>query len=212
MEISPFNIIKLVLTSLALGGVMGSINDIQKLIRALVFYENANETLSSKIELDQENEAPLRKRKAWILYAFTFIQDILFFALMGIGIVIINYYFNNGRFRIYAPVSAFIGFLIYYLTVGRIWDKIHNSIAGAFRRLILMILAIIFKPITIVCLFFGIIVKKFCKKVYKTIAKRQKKVYNKNKVKQVVKNASLGFVEPATSSIRGIEDDRKKIL
>ena len=158
-------------------------------------------------------EGEAKKRAADIilekLFSLTmFFQDIAFFAVFGGGVAIINYYYNNGRFRVYAPLAAFLGFFIYYISLGAVWRKIHNSVALALRRLVLIILAIVLKPFMFFFTFFGKTVKNIGINVYKTIAKIQKKVYNNNKAKQIGKKATFGFVEPLKSSIRGKENGK----
>ena len=50
--------------------------------------------------------------------------------------------------------------------------------------------------------FFGLFAKKIYINVYKTIAKRQKKVYNNTKEKSVMYNADHGFVDVAQEQFR----------
>lgn len=204
MEISPVNFVRLIAASIIFGAFMGGFNDLQGFIRALLFFNKSDKNTDENIQ--KRKMAKIITDKA--LSIVIFLQDIAFFTVFGVGIVIINYYFNNGRFRIYAPIAAFSGFLVYYFSLGIILRKIQNLIAVAIRRLILLVLTIFLKPIMLFFTFFGKNVKKLGIKVFKTIAKTQKKVYNNNKVKQVMKKASFGFVEPLKSSIRGRENDQ----
>ena len=187
---------------------MGLFNDLQVFIRVLFFAESSDN--KDCIKPQKRGCRNIIGNKA--LGVLTFFQDVVFFTLFGAGIAIINYYYNNGRFRIYAPVAAFLGFIVYYFSLGHVSRKLRRSIAYIIRRAFFMFFSLLFKPVLYFFTLIGESVKKSCININKALAKRQKLLYNKSKERQILKRATEGFVEPFESCIRGNENDRKKIL
>jgi hypothetical protein len=207
MEISPIDLIQLIKTSVIFGALMGVFNDLQGFIRAVFFMKN-EDTSDVDRSRNVSREDWGRRISDITFRIFIFIQDVAFFVLFGSGIAIINYYYNNGRFRIYAPLASILGFIIYRFTLGRVWKKVCRSIAFAMRRGLLIFFSFLFKPMIYILTLIGISVKKFIIIIVKTIAKKLIILYNKSMVRRVMKKASVGFVEPIESCIRGNKDGR----
>ena len=51
---------------------------------------------------------------------FIFLQDIIYFAIICILTLIFFYFFTFGGFRLFVLLGEFLGFLIYYLTIGHV--------------------------------------------------------------------------------------------
>lgn len=88
-------------------------------------------------------------------FMLVFLEDILFFAICTISLFSFYMQFSDGKFRIYIFILAILGFIIYFLTVGKlvffIIQKIYiflvKIIKGIYKKLIYPILKRIFAPI-----------------------------------------------------------------
>lgn len=75
-----------------------------------------------------------------------FFEDILFFTVCGCAISVLIYYTNDGRFRLMAVVGVFVGFLLYYLTVGRLVLSVARFICLAIRAVLTYIILALITP------------------------------------------------------------------
>lgn len=200
MEISPIKIFYMTVASLGFGMLMGGLNDLNRFLRMLLGegYGNRRPKFISDIRLPLSGRSigvPQTGRVMEnVLKLVVFVQDILLLAVSGVGVAILNYYFNNGRARIYTPFAVILGFIIYYFTFGKISLPFLDIFALIVKFTSLSIFETFYYIIKFFVNIFGFFVKKIHINLYKTIAKKQKKVYNNNKEKCVMNNASLGFV------------------
>lgn len=134
------------------------------------------------------------KVKNFFLNVLIFIQDILLLVASAIGVVLLNYYFNQGRFRIYTVLAVLLGFLLYYFTVGKLVMFCSEGVVFIFRAVLTVVFVLISRPIVFFVDFFGKNVKKLFKNIQKAIAKKRKRVYNKHKETFVLKEAEHGFL------------------
>lgn len=202
MEISPIQILFMMIASLAFGMCAGVLNDVNRIVKVFFGSEhyrkkNFEKLYSIKLPiLGRSIDTPQKSRiTEGILPVLAFFQDITFFCFSGIGVAIINYYFNNGRARIYTPIAVITGFIIYYFTVGRVVIFFSEIPVFVIKALILIVFELFYKPTRLFVGFFGLFAKKIYKNLHKTIAKKQKKVYNKSKKNFVKNRATLGFVD-----------------
>ena len=85
----------------------------------------------------------------------TYLQDILFWIISGILILLNIYKFNSGEIRIFIFVGIILGVLLYMLTISKLFIKINVSIIRFFTNImkkffvypIKFILNIIINPI-----------------------------------------------------------------
>ena len=201
MEISPMRIFWMLVFSLGFGAVCGVLNDVNRLVRVLFGVRYRKDSLKGlyKIKLPivgrSLSEIKESRLKRLLLPVIIFVQDVFLFLFFSVGVVMINYYFNDGRVRIYTPIVAICGFLIYYFTLGRLVLYFSEALAFALRGIFFVFLSIFYRPIRFFVDFLVKIIKKMYKKLYKAIAKRQKMVYNNNSERIVMKKAACGFVE-----------------
>lgn len=201
MEISPIEIFRMLVYALCFGMLCGALNDLNRFARALMGVRygagNYERLYSIKLPIYRKTLERIKENKIQkiILNVTVFFQDVFLLLYAGCGVAIINYYFNSGRVRIYAPISAAMGFLVYFFTVGRITSYLFEPIVFVIRGLFCVILAIFYRPTRFFVVFLVKNIKKTCKNIYKTIAKKQKKVYNNKKEISVIKKASLGFID-----------------
>lgn len=209
MEIVPIRIFWMTLVSLAFGAAMGVVNDLNRCIRSFLGVNyirgKRRSLLPSKIQTVNRKAEIARNGnlKKILLPVIMFIQDISFFVLAGAGVAILDYYFNNGRARIYTPVAATVGFALYFFTVGRLSPYLFWVISLCLRTVGKTAFEIIYTPIRYFVRFLGNIAKKINVNVNKTIAKRQKIVYNNKKKNVAVRDASKGFLSLAENRAGG---------
>ena len=108
--------------------------------------------------------------------------------------MILNYYFNDGKFRIYSVVALLCGFFFYRFTVGKLVMLVLEAILFVLRAAVLTLFDWIKKPMGVFVVFFGKIAKKIAKKLAKSIAKKRKKVYNNHNSRSLLREAEKGFL------------------
>ena len=90
--------------------------------------------------------------KAFLL---VFLEDILFFAICAISIFSFYMQFSDGKFRIYIFILAVTGFIIYFLTLGKlvffviqkIYKFVMKIIKWIYKKLVYPIIRRFFAPI-----------------------------------------------------------------
>ena len=184
MEISPIRLLQLLISSFLFGVQMGVVSDAQYGIRLLLRLE----TMDLHMQRRYEKRIPLihrnlrwrqiTQRKRVIGGIFRVVQDFLFFAILGIGIVVLNYSYNDGKNRLFPFLGFFGGYLIYSVLIKRISRRLLQEGIFLFDLLSSWILYIILHPIVNVVAFIYGKVKKIFKNIKFSIAKRRKMEYN----------------------------------
>ena len=184
MEIFPDVLAKMLLVSFLFGGQLGMIFDIGRVLRLLFI----GAPISSKLKGLYASRLPFSKRamtarddrksRKILLNITVFLTDFLFSAYAVIGLVVINYAYNDGKFRIFTLIGAAVGFLTYYFTVSKL---ILFLLEGGFfllKYIIASFFDFLRKPIIYI---YNKFVKKFKKirgKFHFRIEKKKKEVYN----------------------------------
>ena len=144
MEISPLLLSLLLLWSAVFGAVLGMINDVNRIIRVFLgvrYTQNGFERLYKyplpilKKPLGELKTLPKRGFVSVII----FLQDLLFFIIAGVGVAILNYEFNEGKFRIFTLLAILVGFLLYYFTIGKLVILASELIVFSIKAIFLMI-------------------------------------------------------------------------
>lgn len=201
MEISPIIWTVWTLNALVLGSLLGMVHDVHRIIRLLcgapsmgnrfqALYERPLPVVHRPIRL----HAPGRLRRGGLV-ALTIIQDILFFVIAGLGILLLQYEHNSGRFRWFAIVAVMAGFLLYYFTVGKLVMLMSEGIVFFLKAAFWVILGAVSLPFRVIFFFFVKKIKKIILKLKTVIEKKQKKMYNKNRKLELLKKADVGFLE-----------------
>ena len=76
----------------------------------------------------------------------TYIEDILFWIISGLTILISIFIFNNGEFRFYIFIGISLGIIIYMLFISKYFIKLNMIIISIINSVIYKILKIILKP------------------------------------------------------------------
>lgn len=200
MEISPIRLFFLLIWSFGLGVGVGLLYDFHRLIRMLFgvrYSKNRPTKLYTKpLPIVKRPLAEIRcgKVKNIILYILIFFQDVFLCCASAAGIVILNYTFNDGRFRFYTVIALCLGFFVYYYTVGKLVMFLSEWIFFCLRATFSIFFYLLSRPWVMFFHFLGKIVKKMRSNLQKTIANKRKKVYNIHKVKKCFEAAEHGFL------------------
>ena len=185
MEISPYMLSLLLLYSLIFGISAGVVGDFNRIVRIALGIRNSARESKKRLT---------RKLYSAMSIIFVAVQDILLFAYMGIGIVVLNYYLNRGIFRIYSIAAAAVGFALYYFTLGRVVMFFAERIICALRVAIVWALRVITAPFRFVFRILIRAAKKLFEKLCFAIAKRKIVRYNRIKREELRVLSRRGFV------------------
>lgn len=190
MEISPYQLTLLLSWSVAFGLVLGVLNDLNRIIRAFwgVKYSKKHLDKMYSLKLPIYNKAIGCRNdstKSISLQVMMFFQDILFFIAAGVGIIVLNYEFNNGSFRFFTVFAVILGFLIYYFTLGKLVMIASEVIVFLIKASFLIVFSIICKPIVFFWRFFVKKSKKIISFLNNALAKIRKRLYNNNRKKEI---------------------------
>ena len=170
MEISPWLLARMLFSSFVFGLACGALYDVFRVLRILcgVRYSKKDHCRLYSLKLPFLKR-PVRlfksDKKAKALQAVViFIGDFATVVFAGIGIVLLNYSYNNGSFRFLTVLGAFLGFLFYQFSFGKLFLKIAEPITFMIKYIFLSFLVILYYPLTKFALFVGKNIKKifFC--------------------------------------------------
>lgn len=200
METSPILLSLLLLWSFVFGCVLGALNDANRIVRVFLGVSYSKRKFSRLYEaklpvINRPLKAGNGKPCGRLLAAVIFFQDILLFSAAGIGTVLLNYEFNQGRFRIYTILGIAVGFLLYYFTVGKIVMTVSEGLAFFIKAVFVVIFAAICRPFAIFGRFLGKKIKKIIRFLNIAIANIEKKLYNIIVKKKFLEKAEKGLLE-----------------
>lgn len=81
----------------------------------------------------------------------TYIEDIAFWMVVGIIMLLTAFYFNNGEIRGYIFLGMFLGATLYFLTISNFFMKMVSIILSYLIKIITYISKLIYKPIAFIC-------------------------------------------------------------
>lgn len=199
MEISPYMLMLLLIYSFVFGMSAGVFNDINRITRAMMGVKYSGKAFERlyRIELPfvgrLSSSGKEKRLKRTVESAVIFLQDILLFAYLGCGTVILNYYLNRGQLRLYTIAAMAVGFAIYYFTLGRLVIFLSEGIIFFIRAALKISFYVASRPA--VWLWHGMrkICLSICKKIYSTIAKKRIMRYNKSKREELLTLSARGF-------------------
>ena len=200
MEISPFLLTLLLAWSFVFGVILGVVNDVNRIIRVFCGVRYSQKRFGKLYELVlpvvhrplSRNENKFHKNALSVLIFF---QDIIFFIIASIGMILLNYEFNEGRFRFFTVFAVIFGFLLYYFTIGKVVMMVSEGIAFFVKATILIVFSALFRPFVWIGRY---VVDKFKKiTLFSNIAIEniRKKLYNKYRKKDMIKKSLIGFLK-----------------
>ena len=201
MEISPILLFTLLLYSFIWGVLIGILNDINRILRALIY----NKNISPRMQKFYDIKLPLVKcclreklsSKKMIGSTYNiliFIQDLALVLTYILGLLFLNYSLNKGDFRFFTVLASLIGATLYYFTVGKLIFSLSEFICFVIKAVVVVILFVIFNPFVYILTK----IQKFFEKIYlffqKSIAKYIKKSYNIYKEKELLRGSGNAFL------------------
>jgi len=184
MEISPILLARLLLYSFFLGIGTGALYDVGRILRVLCGAMDVrmpkDKSISLKIPTTTRymTSNSNRESKGFWKNATAFFADLFTVLAAGVGLIVLNYGYNQGRFRFFTVIGALVGFLLYYFTLGKLTVGVLAPIAFFVKYAFFTLFAILCSPFR----FFAKIVIKNVRKIYFlfeiALEKRRKKEYN----------------------------------
>lgn len=186
MEIFPDILAKMLLVSFLFGGQLGVLFDIGRTLRLL--FSNAPENVklkklySAKLPFSKNAMSLTDGKKSGklIMNITVFLCDLFLSAYAVIGLVVINYSYNDGKFRMFTVLGAAVGFLIYYFSFSKVLLFLFEGGFFFLKYAIMSIFDFLRKPILYIYNKFVKKIKKMCGKFRFRIEKKRKEVYNVN--------------------------------
>ena len=190
MEISPLLLFWLTTFGFFCGCFFGALHDFHRLLRVLI---GCNYGLSQE-EKTKKLHVPGKGVPYILRQSVIFLQDVVWFVLGGACIILLNYRLNYGQFRIFSVLSFCLGFLLYYITLGKLMLAVNQWMVRIIRRIAVAIFYILYKPVRVFVELFRKSAKNIFANIKKNLAKKKKKVYNEYSQKCISKRTADGFL------------------
>lgn len=85
-------------------------------------------------------------RGALFGYIFVCITDLLYFIILSAVMCVFFFLTGDGRMRAYGLCGSFLGFLLYYNTIGRLFISVSEVLVSLFKRAMKRILRLLYAP------------------------------------------------------------------
>lgn len=181
-RLSEAEAFRLLLYALIVGAVLGIIWDIFRVTRIAAFGRKKRQK-SIFVPLPADTEAlkqilrvDTSEKHSVIANVGVFLSDLGFCVFSAICVILMLFHISDGVVRGFAFAGAFIGFAIYYFTVGRLTVIFSDAIIRILKRLLRFVLSLTLFPILK-------LLRGIAKKALSIIKKhRLKRIKNKNDV------------------------------
>lgn len=147
--------LKILIYSLACGGLMGLIYEFFRIVRATLFPFELKQKKEEKRQLPStsaETDILLRDGSGLRYSAsgiFTAVCDVLFLTVCGISAAILIFHTNDGEIRWFALAGCGVGFAIYMLTAGRIILRVYLKTKSFVFKVVKKTVTLLLAPVTI---------------------------------------------------------------
>jgi hypothetical protein len=108
---------------------------------------------------------------------------------LGVASSVVNFYFNDGALRLYTIPAVAVGFLVYFLTIGRPIYSLLAVLGYAARFVVKKTVWMLIRPAFFVIRYS----KKLLFKFFNTLAKKKIMCYNKRASETFLEMARNGF-------------------
>lgn len=202
MEISPRLLFFLFAYSFFFGILLGWIYDLFRVMRMLFgetfsfckrtpyLYQKSipilNRPLKQSTFLDQ---------RRWIRRGVLFLGDLAILLLAGIGLAVLCFHFNQGRFRFFTVPLLLLGFGLYRVTVCRIFLLFSEKILFLLRAIFSVVFYLVFRPFLVFFRILALFFKKIYANLIFSIAKIKEMLYNNRRKKSLLKKAQKAFLQ-----------------
>lgn len=174
MEISQTLLGLMFVFAVAVGVALGFVYDVFRLTRILL--DEAGKKCAALRARQNEEKSSGSFSKA-LCATVLFLEDVLFFVIAGVALVLVLYYANDGQFRGIAPLGMAAGFFVYYNTVGHIVRRVSVGLARLILRAVAAVLKLVRRvvavPIGLVILLWRITLGGLIAKIHRAFRKRK---------------------------------------
>ena len=197
MEISQIKLAELLAVSFLVGVAMGIINDINRIVRNIFnfkFKSNRFKGLYTFLKITEHTNKRPTKFNSIIFKVMFFVQDLVFTSLFALSIVLLNYYYNDGKMRLFSVGSLILGFITHFCTFGKITMFVLEPLTIIIKELFKRLLHLCLQP------FIFIIHKaiSFSKNIFLVIKKhieiKTNLRYNIKERKRMIILSKTGFI------------------
>ena len=216
MEISPILLAKLLLYSFFWGIATGILYDACRILRVLCGAMDVRmpkgKSISLKIPTVNRYISSERGKESrgFFKNVTIFFTDLASILAASVGLVVLNYGYNDGRFRFFTVIGALLGFLLYYFTLGKLTVGVLAPITFFIKYAFFSLFAILWSPFR----FFAKIVIKNVRKTYFlcqiAIEKRRKKEYNIYEKVLLLELSKNGFIGDLFADEREASSNKKQ--
>ncbi len=191
METNPYLLWQLLVSSFFGGVLLGAVYDTMRLSRVLFgVCHYVDISLNRNIRSPFSKQLPNRKASPIFAAFLLTLQDILFCLLAGILIAILLFYGNNGNFRGFVLFGILAGFLLYYVTIGKLLIRVSEYVIFAVKVAALYAAYYVTRPI--------LLILRVAKKMYVAIWGRfcmyRIRRFDAAKREMLLKLSDMGFV------------------
>lgn len=181
MEISQITLAIMLFYSFLFGIAVGVFYDLNRIVRVFfgVRYTKRAYGRLYGIRLPvSKREMVMGKSKGFLQSLVINLGDLLCVLVAAIGLILINYGYNSGRFRFFTVAALTVGFLFYRLSIGRLLILLVEPLAFICKYLFLSICDLLYLPLRKFCILIYKFVKKISSLYIFTLENKIKKLYN----------------------------------
>ncbi len=191
METSPYLLWNLLLNAFLGGVLLGAIYDTMRLSR--VFLGVCHYTdISPGWKACSPFAKKISNKKIPPVFATVLfvIQDFCFCLSAGILIAILLFYGNNGNFRGFVPLGLLAGFLLYYVTIGKLLIKVSEYVIFTIKIAVLYVIFYLTRPLLLLAHLLG----TWYSAIWERLFMRKLRRYDAAKRDMLLNLSDIGFV------------------
>ncbi len=198
MEISPLVLAQMLLCSFFFGIGVGAFCDAWRIFRVFLGERFSKKEFSGlysiKLPFVKKSLFPKQRKPHFFRSITVFAGDFFCVIFATLGLIVINYSYNDGRFRFFSVIGLVLGFLLYRVTLGRLIMLISEPIAFIIKYIFLSFFVILCIPFKKIMDFVIKSLHKICFLCIFTLEKKIKKYYNVREKKYFLKLSKNGFI------------------
>lgn len=197
MNVIPAQIFKMTVAAFICGAAMGAFYDLLRISRVFLGYHYISEkstVLQSKFVKKFSVKKNQEVRKHLYFKLVLFFEDIIFLAASAIVFVLILFYGNDGIFRSVTFIAFLLGFVVYYLTLGKINVLFFDVLVILLRTLACYIFHYMFLPIKFIVKNIIVLFQKIFCILNKDVENIKIKRYNEKETKNSINSSKKGML------------------
>ena len=199
IDLSQPLLMSLLLSSFIGGVLLGVVYEVMHFFKLL---------FSTEKNSSERKQAMLIFNRA-IIYALTFLTDVLFCLFFAVCAITLTYKMSGGVFRGMVYTAMLSGLFIYHLTLGRLFLKLNKKVVRLVRKAIGELIALIKIPLKA---FFSLFVKIYHLTMGRLIGKIRGKINEIRKMRENKRKAAEKQISEIVEEKEGLMSCPKKIL